>query len=52
MQIDLNTKTLTELEAMAYNLICHIQSANNDLKTIECLIIEKRKEQEKTKETE
>ena len=52
MQIDLNTKTITELEAMAYNLICHIQAANNDLKSIESLIIEKRKEKENKKETE
>ena len=45
MQIDLNTKTITELKAMAYDVITQIEHLQNNVRIINQTIIEKQKEE-------
>ena len=41
MQIDLNTKTITELKAMAYDVIAQIEHLQNNVRIINQTILEK-----------
>ncbi len=45
MQIDLNTKTITELKAMAYDVITQIEHLQNNVRIINQTILEKQKEE-------
>lgn len=45
MQIDLNTKTITELKAMAYDFITQIEHLQNNVRIINQTILEKQKEE-------
>ena len=45
MQIDLNTKTITELKAMAYDVIIQIEHLQNNVRIINQTILEKQKEE-------
>ncbi len=45
MQIDLNTKTITELKAMAYDVIAQIEHLQNNVRIINQTILEKQKEE-------
>ena len=45
MQIDLNTKTITELKAMAYDVITQIEHLQNNVRIINQTILEKLKEE-------
>jgi uncharacterized protein YfkK (UPF0435 family) len=41
MQIDLNTKTITELKAIAYDLISQIEKIKHELNVVNQLIFDK-----------
>lgn len=45
MQIDLKTKTITELKAMAYDVITQIEHLQNNVRIINQTILEKQKEE-------
>jgi len=45
MQIDLNTKTITELKAMAYDIITQIEQLRHNIDLVNKTILEKQKEE-------
>ena len=45
MQIDLNTKTITELKAMAYDFITQIEQLRHNIDLVNKTILEKQKEE-------